>query len=103
MVTPPSNHLCGFGWSRRGSRPHLRAQGHIAGGGTGGGRAGTLVDMPKNYLVAALTVLAAVLTAGVGVAILRRTRQDPPPVSPTVPRVEEVREALAESTESQAS
>ncbi|MHC3004395.1 hypothetical protein [Gordonia metallireducens] len=59
--------------------------------------------MPKNYLVAALTVLAAVLTAGVGVVVLRRTRQDPPPVSPTVPRVEEVREALAKSTESQAS
>ncbi len=81
----------------------MRAQGHIAGGGIGGGRAGTLVDMPKNYLVVALAVLAAALTAGVGAVILRRARQDPPPVSPTVPRVEEVREALAESTESQAS
>ena len=58
------------------------------------GRAGTLVDMPKNYLVVALTVLAAALGAGVGAVLLRRTRQEPPPVSPTVPRVEEVREAL---------
>ena len=59
--------------------------------------------MPKNYLVVALTVLTAVVTAAVGTVILRRTRQDPPPVSPTVPRVEEVRAALAASAESQAS
>ncbi|ATD68944.1 MULTISPECIES: hypothetical protein [Gordonia] len=59
--------------------------------------------MPKNYLVVAVTVLAAALIAGAGAVILRRTRQDPPPVSPTVPRVEEVRQALVESTESQAS
>jgi len=59
--------------------------------------------MPKNYLLAALGVLAASLTAGIGVVVLRRARQDPPPVAPTVPRVEEIREALAESTESQAS
>ncbi|GAC54426.1 hypothetical protein [Gordonia amicalis] len=59
--------------------------------------------MPKNYLVVVLTVLAAAVTAGAGAVVLRRTRQDPPPVSPTVPRIEEVRQALVESTESQAS
>ncbi len=66
-------------------------------------RAGTLDAMPKKYLVAALSLLAASVAAGVGVLVLRRTRQEPPPVSPTVPRVEEVSRALAELTESRPS
>ncbi|MEO9330242.1 hypothetical protein [Gordonia aurantiaca] len=59
--------------------------------------------MPKKYLIAALSLLAASVAAGVGVLVLRRTRTEPPPVSPTVPRVEEVSKALAERAETQAS
>ncbi|MCT1355037.1 hypothetical protein [Gordonia sp. p3-SID1431] len=58
--------------------------------------------MSKNYLLTALGVVAASVTAVV-VGSLRRARRVVAPVSPTVPRIEEVREALAESTETQAS
>ncbi len=64
--------------------------------------AGTLEPMSKNYLLTALGVVAASVTAVV-VGSLRRARRVVAPVSPTVPRIEEVREALAESTETQAS
>ncbi|WP_439030944.1 hypothetical protein [Gordonia terrae] len=59
--------------------------------------------MPKNYLLAALGVVVASVSAGIGAVVVRRARRVVAPVSPTVPRIEEVREALAESTESQAS
>ncbi len=65
--------------------------------------AGTLEPMSKNYLLTALGVVAASVTAVIVVGSLRRARRVVAPVSPTVPRIEEVREALAESTETQAS
>ncbi|MFW0793155.1 hypothetical protein AAFP30_05030 [Gordonia sp. CPCC 205515] len=46
--------------------------------------------MSKKYVwSAAIAAVIAVLTAGT-VVIARRTRKDPPPVSPTIPRVEDL-------------
>ncbi len=59
--------------------------------------------MRKNYLLATLGVVVASVSAGVAAGVVRRARRVVAPVSPTVPRIEEVREALAESTETQAS
>ncbi|EGD54575.1 hypothetical protein [Gordonia neofelifaecis] len=50
--------------------------------------------MPNKLLVAVASTLVLVLTAVV--VVLRRARTEHPPVSPTVPRIEDVRGSSAD-------
>ncbi|GAA1483146.1 hypothetical protein GCM10009624_35860 [Gordonia sinesedis] len=46
--------------------------------------------MSKKYLLALAATAAALCAGAIAVVVVRRTRTEPPPVSPTVPRVEEL-------------
>ncbi|MFW0783705.1 hypothetical protein AAFP35_04230 [Gordonia sp. CPCC 206044] len=47
--------------------------------------------MPKKYSLIAVAALVAALSAGVAALLVRRSRNEHPPVSATVPRIEELR------------
>ncbi|MDL9947065.1 hypothetical protein QSJ19_16000 [Gordonia sp. ABSL11-1] len=46
--------------------------------------------MSNKYVVAAVSVAASLVATAITAVIVRRSRREPPPVSATVPRVEEL-------------
>ncbi|MGC4934481.1 hypothetical protein ACLQ3C_12465 [Gordonia sp. DT30] len=53
--------------------------------------------MPKKYLLLIVGASVTALSAVAAAAVVRRTRTELPPVSPTVPRVEELGPVEGES------
>lgn len=46
--------------------------------------------MSKNYVVTAVVAAVGALLAAVTVVVVKRSRAEAPPISPTVPRVDDV-------------
>ncbi|MEE3851887.1 hypothetical protein VZC37_16205 [Gordonia sp. LSe1-13] len=46
--------------------------------------------MSKKYVWAGVSAVAAVFASGITAVVVRRSRREPPPVSATVPRVEDL-------------
>lgn len=46
--------------------------------------------MPKKYLIAVVGAVVVGLSTGIAALLVQRSRREPPPVSATVPRVEQL-------------
>lgn len=62
--------------------------------------AGSLVGMPKKYLIAVVGAVVVGLSTGIAALLVQRSRREPPPVSATVPRVEQLSAADPETQSS---